>query len=152
MYAVIRLRGGINTRPEIKDTLKMLRLNRVNHCVVIQDTPEYKGMIQRAKDYIAWGKISPEYLALILRNRGELEGGLRLTDEYLARNTPYKTIDDLAKAVCKGQASLRDVPKLTPIFRLHPPRKGNRGTKKTVKEGGELGYHPSLDALLNKMR
>jgi large subunit ribosomal protein L30 len=152
MYAVIRLRGGINTRPEIKDTLKMLRLNRVNHCVVIPDTPEYKGMIQRAKDYIAWGKISPEYLALILRNRGELEGGLRLTDEYLARNTPYKTIEKLSEAVCEGKASLRDVPKLTPIFRLHPPRNGHRGTKKAVKEGGELGHHPSLDALLNKMR
>ncbi|MDY6932317.1 MAG: uL30 family ribosomal protein, partial [Halobacteriota archaeon] len=34
MYAVVRLRGNVNVRPEIKDTLKMLRLNRINHCVL----------------------------------------------------------------------------------------------------------------------
>jgi large subunit ribosomal protein L30 len=35
---------------------------------------------------------------------------------------------------------------------LHPPRKGHRGIKKTVTEGGELGFHEDIGALLKKMR
>ena len=58
MYVIIRLRGSVNTKPGIKDTLKMLRLNQINHCVVVPDTPNYKGMIQKTKDYIAFGPIN----------------------------------------------------------------------------------------------
>ena len=34
MYAVVQVRGVVNTNREIKDTLKMLRLHHVNHCVL----------------------------------------------------------------------------------------------------------------------
>ena len=39
MYAVVQVRGVVNTRREIKDTLKMLRLHHINHCVIAPDTP-----------------------------------------------------------------------------------------------------------------
>jgi large subunit ribosomal protein L30 len=153
MYVAIRLRGSVNTRKDIKDTLRMLRLNRINHCVVVDENPHYRGMIQKVKDYVAWGEISSESLALILRKRGELVGRVKLTDEYVAEHTPYKTIEELADAVCRGEASLRDVPNLRPVFRLHPPRKGHRGIKKTYPEGGVLGYHgDKIAALIRKMR
>jgi len=42
-------------------------------------------MIRKAKDYIAWGNINPETLALILKNRGKLEGRKDLTEEYLIK-------------------------------------------------------------------
>lgn len=45
MYAVVQIRGTAKTRREIKDTLKMLRLHHINHCVLIPDTPAYVGMI-----------------------------------------------------------------------------------------------------------
>jgi large subunit ribosomal protein L30 len=35
MYAVIRIRGSVNVRKDIDDTLRMLRLNRKMHCVVL---------------------------------------------------------------------------------------------------------------------
>jgi len=35
---------------------------------------------------------------------------------------------------------------------LHPPRKGHRGIKKAVAEGGELGFHEDIGTLLRKMR
>ncbi|MCR3883747.1 MAG: uL30 family ribosomal protein, partial [Methanothrix sp.] len=44
MYAIVRLRGSVNTKPDIKDTLKMLRLHRINHCVVVPESPHYRGM------------------------------------------------------------------------------------------------------------
>jgi large subunit ribosomal protein L30 len=153
MYAAVRLRGGVKTRQDIRDTLDMLHLDRVNHCVILPETPNYNGMIHKAKDYIAWGVIIPETLAQMLENRGRLEGGEALTEEYLSKNTKFKSFNELAKAVCEGKASLSDVPKLKPVFRMHPARKGLKGTKRTFQEGGELGYHGTeINSLLKKMR
>jgi len=153
MYAVIRLKGSVNLSPEVRDTLEMLRLNRVNHCAVVDETPNYKGMIQKVKDYVAWGNINADSLALILRNRGELEGGAPLTDEYVKENTKYKSIEEFAKAVCEKKAVLKDVPRLTPVFRLHPPRRGHRGIKKTFQQGGALGFYgEKINALIGQMR
>ncbi|MGB8217568.1 MAG: 50S ribosomal protein L30 [Candidatus Methanoperedens sp.] len=153
MYAAVRLRGGVKTRQDIRDTLSMIRLDRINHCVLLPDTPNYQGMIHKAKDYIAWGIISPETLAQMLENRGRLEGGDALTLEYLTKNTKFKSFGELAKAICEGKSSLSDVPKLKPVFRMHPARKGLKGTKRTFQEGGDLGFHgEQINALLNKMR
>jgi large subunit ribosomal protein L30 len=151
MYAIVRLRGSVKTKPDIKDTLKMLRLHRINHCVVVPDSPHYRGMIQKVKDYVAWGEIDEDALASMLEMRGRLNGNKRLTDQFIKENTSYGTIKEFASAVSQGAASLKDAG-IKPVFRLHPPRKGHRGTKKTVKEGGELGYHESISDLLWKMR
>lgn len=153
MYAAVRIRGGVKTRQDIRDTLGMMRLDRINHCVILPETPNYKGMIHKAKDYIAWGVIAPETLAQMLENRGRLEGGDVLTEEYLGKNTIFKSFDELAKAVCEGNISLGDVPRLKPVFRMHPARKGLKGTKRTFQEGGDLGYHGTeINSLLKKMR
>lgn len=153
MYAAVRLRSTVNTKPEIKDTLKMLRLNRVNHCVVLEENLNNKGMIQIVKDYVAWGNITAESLSQLLHKRGELEGGNKLTEEFLKEYTSFTSIDDLAQAIYSGDVSMKDIPKLKPVFRLHPPRKGHRGIKKTVPEGGELGFHgDDINMLLQKMR
>lgn len=151
MYAIVRLRGSVKTKPEIKDTLKMLRLHRINHCVVVPDSPHYRGMIQKVKDYVAWGEIDEDSLASMLEMRGRLSGNIRLTDQFIKENTSYGTIKEFASAVSGGAANLKDAG-IKPVFRLHPPRKGHRGTKKTVKEGGELGYHESISDLIWKMR
>jgi large subunit ribosomal protein L30 len=153
MYVIIRLKGGINTRPEIKDTLRMLRLNQINHAVVVEDTPNYRGMIKMVKDYVAYGQIEAPTLATILENRGRLVGGDRLTDEYVAKNSTYKTINEFAEAVAAGKAKLSDMPELNPVFRMHPPRKGHAGIKRTYQQGGALGnYGEEISVLVEKMR
>jgi len=153
LFAVVRLRGSVGVRREIKDTLGMMRLHRVNHCVVIKDTPENRGMLQKVKDYVAFGEIEAEDLALLLKNRGRLTGNIRLTDEYVSKHTSFKSIEEFAKAVVEGKANLTDLPELKPVFRLHPPRKGHRGIKRHYGYGGELGYHgKEISGLLNKMR
>ena len=153
MYAIVKLRGEVKTRQDIRDTLRMLRLDRVNHCVVVPETPTYHGMIHKAKDYVAWGVITPETLAEMLENRGKLEGGDDLTEEYLSQNTKFKSFKELAKAICEGSISISDIPKMKPVFRMHPARKGLKGTKRTFQEGGDLGFHGTqINALLTKMR
>ncbi|HEY3273505.1 MAG TPA: 50S ribosomal protein L30 [Methanocella sp.] len=153
MYVIIRLKGGVNTRPEIKDTLRMLRLNQINHAVVVEDNPNYRGMIHMVKDYVAFGKADAPTLATILENRGKLVGGDALTDEYVAKNSQFKTIKEFAEAVADGKATMKDMPGLNPVFRMHPPRKGHAGIKRTFQQGGALGnYGEEISALVEKMR
>ena len=153
MYAVVRVRGPVNVRYTIEDTMEMLRLHKVNHCVFVPENPHFKGMVQKVKDYVAFGKVDAKTLAEVLETRGRLEGNTRLTEAYVRENTNYDSIESLAAAVVEGKASLKDVPKLKPVFRLHPPRKGHAGIKRTVQQGGVLGNHDEeINVLLHKMR
>jgi len=153
MFVLVQIRGTVNTRGDIKDTLKMLRLHHINHCVLIPDTPAYIGMIQKVKDYIAWGEVDAEVLAELLRNRGRLTGNVHLTDSYIKENSQYADINAFALSLAKGEARLTDIPGLKPVLRLHPPRKGHKTTKRTYQQGGSLGYHgEAINALLYRMR
>jgi len=152
VYAVVRVRGTVNVRHDIKKTLEMLRLNRVNHCVVVEETPSYKGMLQKAKDYITWGEIEKETLAVLIRKRGRLLGDKPVDDEYIRSATPYNSIDELAEAIIDGKIRYREIPKIKPVFRLHPPRKGYEGIKRAYTIGGALGYRgKEINDLIKRM-
>jgi large subunit ribosomal protein L30 len=142
--ALIRLRSGIRAKGEVRDTLTMLRLHRINHLVIVDDTPSYKGMIQKVKDYITWGEINKETLVKLLRKRGRLIGNRPITDEYVKEKLGM-TIEEFAEKIINGEMKLRDLPNIKPVFRLHPPRGGLKGSKKrTFKEGGALGYRGEM--------
>ena len=153
MYAVVQVRGVVKTNHEIKDTLKMLRLHHVNHCVLVPDTPAYLGMIRKVKDFVAYGEVDKDTLATLLRTRGRLTGDEKLTDEYVRAHTPYADIGEFAAALCNGETSFRDLVEIKPVLRLHPPRKGYKTIKRTFQQGGALGYYgPQINDLLYKMR
>ena len=124
MIAVVRIRGSIKLKKEVKDTLDMLRLYKQNFCVVVNATPSIMGMIKKVASYITWGEIGDETLTLLKEKRGE------------------KTKDKEGKEVEK------------PFFRLHPPRKGfeRKGIKLPFKVGGVLGYRgDKINDLINRM-
>jgi len=73
MYAVVKVRGSVKVREDIKDTLKMLKLKSVNNCVVIPETKTYIGMLKKIKDYITWGKIDKKTLSKLLEKRGKIK-------------------------------------------------------------------------------
>ncbi|MHC1625032.1 MAG: 50S ribosomal protein L30 [Methermicoccaceae archaeon] len=152
MIVVVRLRGTVNTKPEIRNTLRLLRLTRSNHCVLVEDNPHYRGMLQMVKDYVAFGDADIETIESLLHHRAELEGGKRLTDEYVAENTEYNSISELARAIADGEITLKDIPHMRPIFRLHPPRKGLKSIKKPYRMGGDTGKRDDINQLLSRMR
>jgi hypothetical protein len=55
--------------------MKMLRLHKVNHCVFVPEDPHYRGMVQKVKDYVAYGKVDAKTLAEVL----ETVEGLKAT-------------------------------------------------------------------------
>ncbi|MHA2273143.1 MAG: 50S ribosomal protein L30 [Candidatus Hodarchaeales archaeon] len=151
---VIRIRGRVDVRREIADTLKMLRLSRLNQCVIIDDRKPYLRMLQKVKDIVTWGELNEKGTALLLSKRGRLVGDQRLSDAYVKEHTSYKSIDGFAKAFCSGKAELKDIPGLKPVFRLHPPKKGHKrgGIKNPFSLGGALGPRGSeINNLIIKM-
>jgi large subunit ribosomal protein L30 len=152
LYAVIRLRGRAGVPPDIKLTLRSLRLTRRNHCTIVEATPSIEGMLKKATGYITYGEISEEALAALLEKRGRLRGDERLTLDHV-KKLGFESFRDLAKAILEGKMSLRSIPGLKRVFRLRPPSRGFKKTiKKPVKQGGELGYRGSqINELLMRM-
>ena len=150
--AVVRVRGSVNVKSDILDTLKMLRLNRVNHCVLIPESESYIGMVQKVKDYVTWGEITPETLAKMIIHRGKLVGDRKITDKYIKSQSEFKSIMSFAKAVSNGEARYQDIKDIKPVIRLHPPKKGYEGVKRSFRAGGALGYRgDEINALIDRM-
>lgn len=151
--SVIRIRGTVDVRKEVEDTLRILRLHKPNHAVVIDDRSSYKRMLQKAKDYITWGEIDAPTLSELIRKRGRLTGNKPVTDDYVRQNSTFKSIEDFSKSLIEFKVEIKDLPSLKPVFRLHPPKKGFEGKKKRAfSVGGELGYRGSrINLLLERM-
>ncbi len=141
-FLVIRVRGGIGVDRRIKDTMDHLNLTRVNHAVLIPETDAYRGMLQKAKDYITWGEIGADGIALLIRDRGRMAGGSSIDDSAVANGSSHADIEEFAAAIASGNATVKDLPGMKPVFRLHPPRgaKGWGGIKRAYTVGGALGF------------
>ena len=152
VYAVIRVRGTVNVKPDIKKTMQLLRLTRANHCVLLEENVVYKGMLQMVKDYTTWGEINKETLMKLLSARGKLIGDKPLTEEYLKKAAPYHTFEKLSEAIIDNKVALKDIPEVKPLFRLNPPKKGHRTVKRSFVNKGSLGYRKdAINALIERM-
>jgi len=140
LIAVVRVRGVINIKSDIKDTLEMLGLQRKNHCVVLKSTPSALGMIRKAKDYITWGEIDQETYDSLVSKRGQEFKGR--TEDSKGKIKYNKYVEIAGKKYKK-------------YFRLNPPKKGYgvSGIKKPFKVKGGLGYRGKeiRDLLLRMM-
>jgi large subunit ribosomal protein L30 len=150
--AVIRIRGVSDINREINETMSMLRLHRNCHATLIDNRPAYLGMLQKAQNYLTWGEVTAETLKLLLTKRGRLVGNARLTDEY-AQKVGKKSLEDLADALVKGEIEFQSLPDIKPVFCLHPPSKGFKGTvKRSYSSGGAAGYRGvTVNKLLEQM-
>lgn len=94
-WAVVRVRGQINVKPKIKETMRLMRLNRVNHCVIIPENDTYQGMLNIIKDYVTWGEVDPETTQIMLESSGKKSGRENFTKADL-KDSPFKTIKALS--------------------------------------------------------
>jgi large subunit ribosomal protein L30 len=149
---VIKVRGTISAQREARETLELLRLPKTNNAILIDNRPSYMGMLYRVQNYVTWGEVSKETVALMLKERGRLAGGKKLTDEAVEK-LGYKSIDALAEAIANCKVEFQKLPNVQPIFKLHPPSKGFKGkTKKSYAAGGEAGYRgEKISELIKRM-
>ena len=130
--AVIRLRGRTGIRKDVEATLTHLNLRRINHCVIVEESPVALGMLRKAKDYITWGQIDTETLNTLVEKRGETAAIIRNNRKaFSLSGKDYK-----------------------PYFRLSPPKGGlgRRGIKAAFVKSGALGNRgEKINDLLKRM-
>ncbi len=150
--AAVKVRGTISAQREASETLKMLRLTKTNHAVLIDNRPSFKGMLQRVQSYVTWGEVSKETISLMLQKRGRLTGNKKLSEAYIQK-VGFSSLDDLADAVVTCKIEYQKLPDIQPLFKLHPPRRGFKGkTKMNYRAGGEAGYRgDAINELVKRM-
>jgi large subunit ribosomal protein L30 len=130
LIAAVRVRGSPNVRADILETLDRLHLKRPNNCAVFTMTESYGGMINKCKDYIAYGEVSEDILAKMI-GKSEMKVN--------------------AKDLISGNYDKKELAAKMP-FRLHPPRHGYKGAKISFSDGGVLGYMGSeINGLIKRM-
>ena len=140
MYAVIRIKSSVGLRKDVMDTFSMLRLNRKMHCVVLKDSENVKGMLQKVRNWSTYGEIDDKVLRHLIEKRGRKLGDKRLKKEEV--DEIFKKVKETGK-----------VPKeIKPVFRLTPPSKGFKKSIKQHYPKGELGYRgEKINELLKRM-
>jgi len=130
LVAVVRVRGTVNVKSDITETLNRMRLKHPNNCVLFRMTDSYTGMLNKCVNHVAYGEIDEPTLVKLLAKKAEgLDAKELMSGKY-----------DMAKL--KAQMPLR----------LHPPRHGYKSTKLPFKQGGSLGYMGAdINKLINRM-
>jgi large subunit ribosomal protein L30 len=146
----VAVRSTSTVRKDIKDTLRMLNLTKINHAVLVDDRPGFLGMLDKAKDYITYGEIEQPVLEALVSKWGRLPGDKVLTEEYVKERVG-QTIPEFCKSVIAFEKELDDLG-IKPLFRLHPPRKGYKDIKRAFSQGGSVGYRgPAINELVRRM-
>ncbi len=127
--AIIRIKGMVGIRKDIKETLYRLRLRKKYACVVIEDTSENLGMLKKIRDFVAFGEINDETYKELVTKRGKMQKTKSSASFAEASSNERKNAGTL-----KGISE-----KLKPFFRLHPPRGGIDSKKHFGVKKGVLG-------------
>ncbi len=154
LYAIVRVRGTVDVPPDVERALRLLRLVKPFHAVIYPKSPSIDGMLEVAKDWITWGEIDRATLRLLISKRGRLLGNKPITDDDVKKIFGLGSIDELVDSLLEGKILWHHYEDyVKPVFRLHPPRGGFKGsTKKPYGSGGELGYRGrEINRLLLKL-
>lgn len=151
LFAAIRVRGRIGIKKEVEDTLEMLRLSSINHCIILPEKPEFLGMLRKVKYLITYGKVDKKTLVKLFQTRGMLTGRRKLDEKMLKKITKYESFDALVDDLMKGKIKLRDYPEIKPVFRLNPPRRGYKAIKLPYPKGDLGDRKEKINELLERM-
>ncbi len=140
LLAVVRIRGNPDLKREARDAFRMLRLTRVNHCVLIPDSPSFSGMLAGVKHFITYGEINKETLEKLVFKRGRLAG-----DKKIEKSRAKEIAEKIWKEKSVKSSGLK------PVFRLNPPSKGYKSIKSLYPKG-DAGYRgDKINLLLKRM-
>ena len=96
--------------------------------------------------------IDAETATTLVKERGRLKGGNPLDAKSLKALGKYKSFEALGKALAEGDTTWSKLDDTVRVFRLHPPRKGYEGIKRSYKVGGALGDRgEDINVLLQRM-
>jgi large subunit ribosomal protein L30 len=116
-----------------------MRLKKKNSCCLLNETPETKGMINKVKNAIAYGKIDKSTLIKLIKERGRIIG---------KKNEKPSNPEKIAEEILNGKKI--EETGIKPFFRLHPALKGINS--KVHYPNGVLGDHKEdINKLIERM-
>ena len=137
LICIIRIKGEVEIRKEIEDTLFRLRLRKKYACTLINSNNKgLMGMLDKVKHHVAYGEIDEKTLVDLLKAR--------------LQSTDHKKFD--ADKIAKDLIAGKNLTELgfKGFFRLHPPRKGI--DSKQIYPRGALGNHKKdINKLVERM-
>ena len=138
MKLLIRITGCVDKDRDVAETLDRLRLKRKYACSIVDDDKkEIKGMIQKVRNFIAYGDVDEKTLIELIEKRGQLLDKTKKLDA-----------GKIAKEIMKNK-SMKDL-EIKPFFRLHPARGGINSKSHFPK--GVLGNHKEkINDLVKRM-
>ncbi len=110
MILIIRISGLVDVSSDVNEALFRMRLRKKYTAVVLKDNETSRKLLQKVRNYVAFGNITKEDLTMLLEKRG-------LPVDKKKKIDVKKVVDGFEKS------SLLDLG-VKPFFRLHPPRKG----------------------------
>jgi large subunit ribosomal protein L30 len=147
---VVNLRGLVNTRTPVRTTLDQLKVGRRFNATIVPNDDVYLGMLNLAKDHVAWCRLNSDLAVKLLKARAEKSSGKRAVESEIAGNSG--SFDDIASSLEQGKIKLSSIDGIRPFFRLNPPRGGfKRSTRRQYRDGGVLGPNEALPNLVEKM-
>lgn len=92
MIALVRIKGRVGLSYTVNETLDRLRMKKKYTCVVLKGTPEEIGMIEKLRDFIAYGEISADTYKELVKQRGK-KGKDGKIKPFFRLHPPRKGID-----------------------------------------------------------
>ncbi|KAL6120388.1 hypothetical protein NUSPORA_02888 [Nucleospora cyclopteri] len=146
---LIKSKCGISPKP--KKTLQLLRLSKINQCVILKNNECIKKMLQTCKDYVAYGYLSYELLRKLIYLRGfgrKNSSKVSLSNENIEDvfEGKYKCVEELLDVIYFGKEDMKKVLNFLTPMNLNCPLGGfKKGRKiKTFIQGGATNNHREL--------
>lgn len=138
--AVVRIRGTVGVRDDLQGAMENMKLKRKHNCVLVKDDETGRGMLQKVKDFTAFGDVDEATMKKLIVSRGETLDGKKISE---------KEADKIVKGLSDGKR-----PKelgIKAIFRLSPPKKGYKSTRLPFPRGDLGNRKEKMAELLERM-
>lgn len=126
MILVIRISGMVEIPQSVQYSLDRMRLRQKYAAVLVHDTPETRKLLEKVRNFVAFGTIGEHALEQLLNTRGERFDKKKIDAKKVVAELAKKDLQELG---------------VKPFFRLHPPRKGIESKKHFGTGKGVLGDH-----------
>ena len=112
--AVIRITGQVGLNADVKETLFRLRLRNKYNCIIMNDNQESRKILQKIRNFAAYGEISDDTLKKLVEARAE-PAIVRAKVDRGKKVDANKIMEEISSGKIES---------IKPYFRLHPPRRG----------------------------
>lgn len=150
-YLVVRIKGQADVPHWATTTMTLLKLDKKYRATILPAKDNTLGMLNKVKHYISWIELDADLAKELLDKKARKSGYQKITPEDL-KELGFNTVEDLAKALSDGTATLSKLKPLKPWFALSPPKHGfKRSTKRLYGQKGVLGSNKELGTIVRRM-